>query len=221
MAIQPLLIFIGGDPPPGSVLAQLPDNPYVIVADSGWEHAVALGFIPDVLVGDMDSIRPQHLEDARRGGVEIIEYPSDKDFTDTELALSTGHDRGFIDITVISGGGDRFDHLLAMMHSLLPYARPPTEIVCHLAHARIDFVAGGYSIGLAVDIGETISLIPLGGDATGVTTTGLTWNLSANTLSATSSRGVSNITKSTVVEISVTTGLLAIIQPFIHNKEQQ
>ena len=220
MAHQPALIFIGGDSPPASVCEHLANDPYVVAADSGWEHAVALGFMPHLLVGDMDSISQQHLHNARDAGTEVLQFDPDKDFTDTELALSTVHERGYTDITIISGGGDRFDHLLSMIHSLIPFAVPPNEIVCHLAQARIDFVSGGYSIGLAVDVDETISLIPLGGDATGVTTSGLMWNLSNSTLSVIASRGVSNKTTSPVVEISVATGLLAIIQPFIHIKEQ-
>jgi thiamine pyrophosphokinase len=58
-----------------------------------------------------------------------------------------------------------------------------------------------------------ISLIPLGGSSV-ISTTGLQWNLANEELQAFASRGVSNIATHTEVSVTVTHGLVAIIQPF-------
>ena len=104
MAPRHALIFIGGDAPDISVRTKLPEPALVIAADSGWAHAVAFGFTPDLLVGDMDSIRPDHLVEARASDAEIIEHSSDKDFTDTELALQLARKFEYRHIHLVSGG---------------------------------------------------------------------------------------------------------------------
>ena len=113
MASRHALIFIGGDAPQPSLRDRLPDAALVIAADSGWAYATAFGFTPDLLVGDMDSIQPEHLAAARASDTEIIEHSADKDFTDTELALQLARKFDYRHIHLVSGGGDRFDHLLA------------------------------------------------------------------------------------------------------------
>ena len=64
MASSHSLIFIGGDPPHPNVHQHLPLDAYVIAADSGYAHAIALGFVPNELVGDMDSISAVATSDA-------------------------------------------------------------------------------------------------------------------------------------------------------------
>jgi thiamine pyrophosphokinase len=210
MAPRHALIFIGGNSPESSVRDQLPQPGVVIAADSGWTHAVALGFQPDFLIGDMDSIRPEDLVDAHASDTEIIEYPADKDFTDTELALQLARKFDYRHIHLVSGGGDRFDHLLAMVHSLVKHADDAT-MSAHVGDNYVHIVTPREAAHLELAIGSTVSLIPLGGNAKGVTTTGLQWELKRDTLHSFASRGVSNIATSSEVRISLRTGALAVI----------
>lgn len=210
MASRHALIFIGGDAPHVSVRAQLPDAALVIAADSGWEHATAFGFTPDLLVGDMDSIQPEHLAAARASDTEIIEHSSDKDFTDTELALQLARKFDYRHIHLVSGGGDRFDHLLAMVHSLVEQADDAT-LTAHIGTQHVRIVTPRESATFGADPGATISLIPLGGHARGVTTQGLQWELKRSTLRSFASRGVSNIATAAAITVSLRTGALAII----------
>jgi thiamine pyrophosphokinase len=188
MASSHSLIFIGGDPPHPSVRHHLPLDAFVIAADSGYAHAIAMGFVPHELVGDMDSITAVDLSDARDLNINITQFSTDKDLTDTEIAIASAIARNSTHITLVSGGGDRFDHVLAMVHSLATCA-------------------------LTIDI---ISLIPLGGNAV-VTTTGLQWELNSDTLQSFASRGVSNIAMGESITISVTDGSLAVVEPFFLN----
>lgn len=210
MAPRHALIFIGGDTPDSSVRAQVPEPALVIAADSGWAHATSFGFTPDLLVGDMDSIRPEHLVEARASDAEIIEHSSDKDFTDTELALQLARKFEYRHIHLVSGGGDRFDHLLAMVHSLVEHSDEAT-MTAHLGTQHVRIVTPRESATFPAEVGATISLIPLGGHARGVTTHGLQWELKRSTLRSFASRGVSNIATAPTITVSLRTGALAII----------
>ena len=215
MATSHTLIFIGGDPPHPNVRQHLPADAFVIAADSGYAHAIAMGFVPNELVGDMDSITAVDLTDARDSNTLITKYPSDKDLTDTEIAIASAIARQSTHITVVSGGGDRFDHVLAMIHSIASCALT-VDTSLLIGTARVSYVSLNKEFKLEAQTGDIVSLIPLGGAVT-VTTTGLQWELNNDTLQSFASRGVSNIATGESVSISVTDGLLAVIEPFFLN----
>ena len=215
MATSHTLIFIGGDPPHPNVRQHLPADAFVIAADSGYAHAIAMGFVPNELVGDMDSITAVDLSDARDSNILISQFPTDKDLTDTEIAITSAIARQSTHITVVSGGGDRFDHVLGMVHSLASCALT-VDTTLLIGTARVSYATYTKEFRINTQLGDTISLIPIGGAST-VTTTGLQWELDHDTLQSFSSRGVSNIATGESVSISVTDGLLAVIQPFFLN----
>lgn len=215
MATGHTLIFIGGDPPHPNVRQHLPLDTYVIAADSGYAHAIALGFAPHELVGDMDSISAVDLTDARDSNILISQFPADKDLTDTEIAIASATARHSTQITVVSGNGDRFDHVLGMVHSLASSART-VNTTLFIGTARVSYVSNARESRFETQAGGVVSLVPLGGDAT-VITTGLQWELDHDTLQSFASRGVSNIAIDESITISVTDGLLAVIEPFFLN----
>ena len=214
MASRQALIFIGGDAPHANALAytltDVHDDAFVIAADSGWEYAIAAGKVPHVLIGDMDSISHLHLQDARERDVDIVEHSPDKDHTDTELALHFAQSLKYDNIHVITGGGDRFDHVLAMVHSLVNIAEEAI-VTAHIGQSFVRIATPKEPTVINVHVNDTISLIPLGGHAKGVTTRGLTWNLTRSTLKSFESRGVSNVATADIVSVRIRTGTLAII----------
>ena len=88
------LIFAGGNAPLPHLSQFLPPAQWKIAADSGLDHALALGVTPDVVVGDSDSVSAAALALAHSLNIAFISAPTDKDFTDTELALSLAVDLG-------------------------------------------------------------------------------------------------------------------------------
>lgn len=220
MAPRHALIFIGGDEPHASVREQLPDPALVVAADSGWAHAVAFGFTPDLLVGDMDSIHQEHLAHAHASNAEIIEHPADKDFTDTELALQLARKFEYRHIHVVSGGGDRIDHVLAMIHSLVTHADEAT-ITAHIGNQHVRIVTPRETATFTAQPGATLSLIPLGGHARGVTTQGMQWELKRSTLQSFASRGVSNVALASTITVSLRTGALAVITTPMTSEDSQ
>ena len=81
-------VFIGGYAPHSRALDDTIQGSLVIAADSGWEHAMASGRRPHVLVGDMDSISETHLAQARASHADIIVHDADKDEEDARRGLS-------------------------------------------------------------------------------------------------------------------------------------
>ena len=205
-------VFIGGFAPHTRAYDAVIDGTIVIAADSGWEHAVASGRMPDVLVGDMDSIQPAHLAQAHAAHTEVVTHPADKDETDTEIALATAVARGATRITVIAGGGDRPDHVFAMLHSLAAPSLAGVTVDGWLGATRFVVCRTGAGSVLDTTDGDTVSLLPVGGDAV-VTATNLQWPLADSTLHAHASRGVSNRATGPV-RIELRTGtLIAFITP--------
>ncbi len=180
----------------------------VIAADGGLRHLLALGRRPDVLIGDLDSL-PPGAEMADAAG-EIIRYPTDKNETDLELALLhavaqyPGHE-----IRVIGAFGGRLDHLLANI--LLP-AHP------HLAGQPIRFLHDHQSAWWVTDEtaihgrpGDTVSLIPLGGPAHILDTTGLRWPLHDEWLHFGPARGISNELTTAQAAVRLGSGALLVV----------
>lgn len=212
MTLGHTLIFTGGDGPHSLVFAHVPNDAFIIAADSGYEHAISSGHQPHLLVGDMDSISATHLADARVLGIDIEEHPSDKDLTDTEIAIAAAATRGATAITIVAGGGDRFDHVIGLLHSLASFSSRALTTV-FIGTARISFATPDDVHTINTAVNDTVSLIPLGGDVV-VSTTGLQWDLTNETLHAFASRGVSNRATHTTITVHATAGTLAIIQPF-------
>jgi thiamine pyrophosphokinase len=206
-----VLVFAGGEAPLPSSLRGLPPADRVIAADSGLDHARALGVVADVLIGDLDSVSDEGRALAVADGVEVIEHPSAKDQTDLELALGLALEAGPARITVVGGHGGRLDHLLANVWLLASPALAAVEVHGILGRAKVTVVRSRAT--LAGRVGELVSLLPAHGPVEGVTTVGLRYGLDAERLPAGSPRGVSNDFVAPLAVVTVRAGTLVVVQP--------
>jgi thiamine pyrophosphokinase len=206
-------VFVGGESPHPFVAPVAQKCTTHVAADSGWRHALSIGVTPTVVLGDFDSITASELLAAREAQVSLFEYPSDKDFTDAEIAFQYVAGTTSESLLLVSGGGNRFDHLTSLLHALCHEHLTPIRRCAIIADTRIDIVTASHSLSLNVDFGQIVSLVPIGGDAIGVTTTGVRWPLQDNILRAHESRGISNVATDSVITVSVINGSLAVIQP--------
>jgi thiamine pyrophosphokinase len=201
-----ILIFAGGDLPDPDLAGDLPSADLIVAADSGYDVALHLGFRVDVLVGDMDSISDVPISD----DVIVERHPVDKDQTDLDLALELAMREDPARVVVVAGTGGRFDHELST-----------SGLLCSERWAGIDEIDWVSSRGWAHvlrrrrilhgDVGATVSLIPIGGLAVGVTTKGLKWELSGEDLEPGSTRGVSNEMRAPVADIKLESGCLLVV----------
>jgi hypothetical protein len=111
-----IVVITGASPLDPAVLAWIPPDALVIAVDGGLDHALNVGLEPRYLVGDLDSVTDEGLTWAARHA-SIDRHPTDKDRTDTELALVLAATLDPDRITLI-GGGDRLDHTIAAIGSL-------------------------------------------------------------------------------------------------------
>jgi thiamine pyrophosphokinase len=203
------LVFAGGDPPdPADVLTGVE---FVVAADSGLEHALALGVDVDVVVGDLDSVDPAALDIAVAAGAMVEEHPTDKDATDLELALEAALARGATIVRVIAAHGGRVDHYLANVLLLASPRFASARIDARLGDARVTVVRDRAALVGAP--GALCSLLPLGGPAVGVTTYDLRYPLRRETLEPGSTRGVSNEFLTAEAAVSLDAGVLLAIVP--------
>src|SRR5262249_7408219 len=166
------LVFAGGDPVDEDVAARLPTGAATVVAaDSGVEHALALGCTVDLVVGDFDSADPDAVDAAVTAGAEVRRYPQAKDKSDLELALDAAHERGASRLIVVGGAGGRLDHLLANMLLLASPSFADVEVEAMVGRARVTVIRRVAR--LTGSRGDLCSLFAVGGPARGMRTSGL------------------------------------------------
>ena len=196
---------------------------FVIAADAGWEKASTLGILPDLLVGDADSIPEELFTELAAAGVPIERSPVAKDESDAELALIAALRQGARHVTVLGAlGGKRFDHAFANVGLLgLPeLGEADVELLDGTTRVRLlraPAVEGGpASCRLAGEIGDLVSLLPLGVPAFGVTTEGLLYPLRGETLLPGPARGLSNVRIAADASVKLRQGSLLIIETRAH-----
>ncbi len=187
------------------------EGDWIIGANGGAARALAWGLLPDLVIGDMDSLPEEARAVLAAEGCRFIEHPRAKDETDLELALVHVLQEGAREIVVLGALGGRLDHALAniLLLTLPSLAGVPVRIAEGDQQALL--VRGGEAVELAGARGDLVSLVPLGGDVRGVITRGLAWALREDTLRFGSSRGVSNEMTSNKAGIQVGEGLLLVV----------
>lgn len=206
------VVFVNGEVADYRGLARwLRADDYRIAANGGAHHLAALGLAPNVIVGDLDSIDPALIAQFRANGAVLERYPAAKDATDLELALARAVQDGATDVLLVGAVGGRLDQTCA---NLLILASPDWPIP--LAIAEGDQVAqvlrGAESMILTGPEGSLVSALALSEEVTGVTYRGLAYPLENARLRLGSTRGVSNLLLSSPAQISITSGILLVIQ---------
>jgi thiamine pyrophosphokinase len=209
----PAVIISGGGAIATRVVDRIPAQRFVIAADSGLDQAVALGIEVDLVVGDLDSVSTDALRDAEQRGVTVERHPVDKDAIDTELAVDAALARGFEHVVIIGSASGRLDQLLAGTLLLGSPRLFALRVEAWIGDAYITLVRAEERVVLQRPVGTTISLLPLAGDAVGVSTTGLQFPLVDETLPSATTRGVSNVFAITTASVFVRTGLLLAVVP--------
>jgi thiamine pyrophosphokinase len=187
-----------------------PEIDLIIAADGGTHHCLAWNVTPHVVVGDMDSLRPDTLADLRSRGVEIKPYPARKDETDLELALKEALDRNVSEIIILGALGKRWDMTLS---NVLVLTAPFLEgFKTRILDARqeITCLRGGQKAAFNGRPGDVLSLSSLQDSAVGITLNGLEYPLKNATLPLGSTRGISNVFAGDTAKVEIGTGYLLV-----------
>jgi thiamine pyrophosphokinase len=191
----------------------------VIAADGGARHASALGLRIDRWVGDGDSLGEAGIAELRATGVDIDRYPLDKDESDTELAIVAALERTPHSIAILGAlGGPRVDHALANVTLLSMPALAGIDVRIVAVDARVRLLRAPMPDGGPADAeldgraGDMVTLLPVGGDAVGITTSGLEYALDDDTLIEGLTRGLSNERTTSVARVRLRSGRLLVIE---------
>jgi thiamine pyrophosphokinase len=204
------LIFVNGElHNSGAARAIIQPEDVVIAADGGARHALALGLIPNTIIGDFDSLSDAELRVFSDMGAHILRFPAAKAETDLELALAYAVRAGHSPIIIIGANGGRLDQELGNI-SLLS----DSELIRF--DVRIDDgITEAFFITTKVTIcgkpGDTISLLPWGSPVEGVSTDGLVYPLNWETLLPYHTRGLSNQMLAETAKVSIKRGLLLCV----------
>ncbi len=204
------VIFLNGDKSDVSrVKNNIDDKTFIIGCDGGTKYAVDLGLIPHVVLGDMDSLSPGLKKELMKKNVKFVSYSTKKDNTDAELALFYAIKQGCKEIILTGILGTRIDHMLATIHML---ANPKFKnIKLRIIEGNQDMYIIKSKIKLTGKKGDTISLIPLNGNVTGITTKNLAYALQGQALRGYDTLGVNNMMLKSTAEITLKKGTLLVV----------
>lgn len=182
----------------------------VIAADSGASHLKKSGYLPHVIIGDLDSIDPDTLAFFQKNQVPVQAHPSRKNSTDTELCLEYARAKGATRITLLAATGNRLDHTLANILLLLPLA--DAGISARILDEKNEVQVVTDRVELTGAPGDLVSLIPITPTVRGVTLKGLSYPLENHTLVMGNTLGISNVLSGSTAQISIRSGTLLVVR---------
>lgn len=187
---------------------------YLICADGGANYAALSSRLPDLLVGDLDSVSPENYRQCLEAGCSVERYPGEKDETDLELALLRAAEKarefGVKEIWLLGATGKRIDHFLGNVALMLGYARQGYKLYLADPEQELWIIQGREEI--RGSAGQQLSLISLSEKAV-VTTEGLYYPLQKGVLPQDSPRGISNVFLGEKAAVEVHEGWVMAVMP--------
>lgn len=191
------LILLNGEFTSAAFLKALADEfQYIICADGGYDRALKAGIRPDILLGDLDSIKQNTFEG------ETLKYPAEKNWTDCELAIETALERGASEICLSCALGGRADHEMANLLLLSRYDN------VYIKEPSLSVYCCKDRLVLKNKVGKTISIIPTVSSV--LSLSGFKYPLSKFEVTVGSTRGISNIAECDKAEIVVHSGSVLV-----------
>ena len=211
------LIFSGGLTPNDATLEiarTIQNVDLVIAADSGLHTAQKLNMHVDFVVGDFDSVNASALARATSAHTQAIRHSADKDFTDLESALLLAVDKNSQHIIIVTAGGGRLDHQFGFIAAMFNPKLRNCKVEALWQNNRLFALQGPANCDIATQVGDTVAIQSFSDKSEKISTTGLQWQLTNESLNNFETRGVSNIATKEQVSVSVELGqLLVIHQP--------
>ncbi len=182
----------------------------VVAADGGALHALRAGIVPDLVVGDMDSLGEAGALKVGERGATLERHPSRKDKMDAHLAILAAQKRGITDLDLVCATGGRPDAVFALPHLLLAAERLGVRTTAVAGWGEMFVVEDG-SRGVEGRPGESLSVFPLAGVAEGVTLEGFEYPLEGARIEAGDTLGFHNEMAGGEARVAVGSGVLLVI----------
>ncbi|GAB6179274.1 thiamine diphosphokinase [Desulfotomaculum defluvii] len=205
-----ILIFSGGNLGPWA-LQQFAAGDFILGVDRGAYYLIQNGIVPDLAMGDFDSVTQSQLDRIQDQSKSYISCdPIMKNETDTEMAFNWAIQQKPKEIILLGVLGDRFDHSLANIHLLAKGLE--AGVPCRIVGEKNEMILINDSVQVQQDAFPQVSLLPLTMQVTGINLTGFQYPLENATLVMGHSLGISNVLLEDRGKIEVATGMLLIIK---------
>ncbi len=147
----------------------------VLVSDGGYRTAKKMGLNIDALIGDFDSITSEDLKEAKKKGIKIISFPTDKDKTDGELTVDYAISLGSKEIVILGSFKEELDHALGNLFLLFKVDKVGiiSKLITQLYEIELINSEKEY-IG---KVNQELSLIPVSDTVEGLNIEGSKYNL--------------------------------------------
>lgn len=188
------------------------NDDYIICADGGTNTALEAGIIPDLVMGDFDSIENDVIEKLSLEKTQFIKFSSEKDESDLELSVLKAATLTPSEIIIFGALGKRLDHILGnLMLLTIPLEAGIKGYILEEDY-EIHLIDNENELELARGSSGIISLFPLSPVVQGVETWGLKYPLAKEDLFLGRSRGLSNEFSEDRAKIKIKEGKLLIIK---------
>ena len=205
-------IFLNGAPDSAGLLRRVAGSAdFVVAADGGARYALEAGVVPDLVVGDMDSLGEDLVRELERCGASLERHPVRKDKMDGQLAVFAARARGAITADLLCAVGGRLGALFAVPQILLAAERIGLRSTVVANRGRIFVVEAG-SRTVQGDPQDSVSIFPLSGTATGVTLESMEYPLENASLEPGDTLGFHNELIGRKASVSVEEGALLVVQ---------
>ena len=206
------VILTNGDlPDPISARRHIHAGDRLICADAGARHALAMGLVPDVVVGDLDSLSPEQHAALSEAGARFDVHPVLKDKTDLELALRLAAAQGATEIDLMATQGGRLDQSLAnlLLLTCSDWASLHVRVIEHDQTAWV--LRSRQTSTVHGSVGDTLSLVPLTLEVSGVNLHGVRWPLENATLHLGDTLTISNVLVEPAATVEIREGLVLVV----------
>ncbi|NLM38241.1 MAG: thiamine diphosphokinase [Firmicutes bacterium] len=183
----------------------------LLAVDGGGKPLADLGYQPQLLLGDFDSLPPSYQEALAKRGTQVLRYAQEKNWTDLELACGQLAAQQYQTVLVFGALGGRLDHTLANLSLMYRMAQGGTALVLIGDEQAATLLTGPESIRIFPFPGGHFSLLPYPSTAQGVSIRGAKYPLDKVTLELGSTRGIHNEFLSGPAEVELEAGSLLVI----------
>lgn len=178
----------------------------LIAVDGGANRIKKINILPDLVIGDLDSLTKKNKKYYQSQKIEIIKHPVEKDQTDSELAIDYCLNNNFQKIYLTGALGGRFDQQLANLNLLEYIVELGLEAKIISSHLEIALIKDQQKF--INKKGYRLSLIAQTKIVKGLTITGCKYDLDNEDLKRSQTRGISNLIKADKAEVKLENGLL-------------
>ena len=215
------VIFINGDEADLNYVRTYVDQKTLVVGcDGGTDKIYGLGYKPDAVIGDFDSIQalPAQIKNLPKAdfgkeilvdGTTYVKYPTDKDFLDVELAINYVVGQKIKELIIVNTEGDELDHVLGVLMVLAKRKYKPANIKIIRPGQEI-YTARGKTV-IHGKKGDKVSLVPLYGSVNVESSSGLKYDPSKYQMSLHRNIGISNELTSKKATLNTSKGCFLVV----------